>query len=99
LSPLSLSADSLRTEAFRQGLRKLGYIEGQNITIEYRFEDRYAEGKRERASDLAADLVRLHVDVIVVGGETLIHAARNATSTIPIVIAYAVDPVAFGFVA
>ena len=70
-----------RTEAFRLALRELGYIEGQNIAIEYR----YAEGKRGRQPELAADLVRLKVDIIVVaGGDTVIRAAMNATKTIPI---------------
>ena len=78
-----------------QGLRKLGYIEGQNITIEYR----YAEGKFERLPVLAAELVRLKVDVIVTGGSTATRAAKEATSTIPIVMTQDNDPVASGFVA
>jgi putative ABC transport system substrate-binding protein len=69
--------------AFRQGLRELGYIEGQNLPIEYR----YSEGKPDRAPELAAELVRLKVDVIVVaGGDRWIRAARNATKTIPVIM-------------
>src|SRR5216683_7739275 len=81
-------------EAFRQGLRDLGYVEGQNLVIEYR----YAEGREERLPDLAAELVRLKVDVIVAGGPA-IRAAQHATSTIPIVMAVSGDPVAQGYVA
>jgi len=77
------SSESLRVEAIRQRLRELGYIEGQNIAIEYR----YAEGKRDRFSALAAELVRLEVDIIVVsGGDVGTRAAMNATRTIPIVM-------------
>jgi putative ABC transport system substrate-binding protein len=82
-------------EAFRQGLRALGYIEGQNLVIEFR----YAEGKAERLPDLAAELVRLQVEVIVAGGAPAIRAAQNATRTIPIVMAGTSDPVAQGFIA
>jgi putative tryptophan/tyrosine transport system substrate-binding protein len=82
-------------EAFRQGLRELGYIEGKNIAIEYR----HAEGKDDRIPDLAAELVRLKVDIIVVGGGTATSAAKKATSTIPIVITSASDPVGAGLVA
>lgn len=78
-----------------QGLRKLGYIDGQNITIEYR----YAQGKFERLPVLAAELVRLNVDVIVTGGSTATRAAKEATRTIPIVMTNDNDPVASGFVA
>lgn len=84
-----------RTEAFRQGLRDLGYIEGKSIVIEYRS----AEGKFERAPALAAELVRLKVDVIVSGGSILTRAAKQATATIPIVMAQDIDPVGNGFVA
>ena len=77
------SSESLRVEAIRQRLRELGYIEGQNIVIEYR----YAEGKRDRFSALAAELVRLEVDIFVVsGGDVGTRAAMNATRTIPIVM-------------
>jgi putative tryptophan/tyrosine transport system substrate-binding protein len=82
-------------EAFRQGLRDLGYVEGRNILIE----SRYAEGQEDRLTTLAAELVRLPVDVLVAAGTTAIQAAQHATSTIPIVMAVAVDPVAQGFVA
>jgi len=82
-------------EAFRQGLRELGYVEGQNITIEYR----YAEGKFERLPDLVGELVRLNVDVIVAGGSQAISAAKQSTTTIPIVMAVTADPVGSGFVA
>ena len=79
-------------EAFQQELRKLGWIEGKNIAIEYRF----SELKAERLSELAADLVRLNVDLIVVTGERHRRAAKNATTTIPIVMANAGDPVGAG---
>jgi putative ABC transport system substrate-binding protein len=81
-------------EAFRQGLRDLNYVEGKNIVIEYR----WAEGKNERLPDLAADLVRLGVDVIVSGGNAATHAAKSATKTIPIVMQSG-DPVGTGLVA
>jgi ABC-type uncharacterized transport system substrate-binding protein len=84
-----------RTDAFRQGMRELGYVEGKNIVIECR----YAEGKRDRLPSLAAELVRLKVDVIVTGGGNATRAAKKATSTIPIVMAQSTDPVAEGFVA
>ena len=91
--PVSTSA---RSEAIRLALRELGYIEKQNIAIEYR----YAEGKRDRLPELVAELVRLKVDLIVaVGGYNVIQAAMNATKTIPIVMAgYGLDPVEAGFV-
>ncbi len=82
-------------DAFRQGLRELGYVEGQSIAIEYR----WAEWKYERLPDLAAELVRLKVDVIVTGIVPAIQAAKQATRTIPIVMAVVVDPVATGLVA
>jgi len=81
---------------FRQGLRELGWLEGQNLVIEYRF----AEGRAERFSDLAAELVRLQMDVIVTAsGEPAILAAKRATTTIPIVMAVSADPVGTGLVA
>jgi putative ABC transport system substrate-binding protein len=88
--------DSERAEAVRLGLRERGYIEGQNLAIEYR----YAEGKRELFRALAAELVRLKVDVIIVSGaDTLIRAAMNATKTIPIVLmGQGLDPVEAGFI-
>ena len=79
----------------RQGLRALGYVEGQNLVIE----ERFAEGKVERLSDLATELVRRKVDVIVAAGTAAIRAAQQATSTIPIVMASVGDPVVNGFVA
>jgi putative ABC transport system substrate-binding protein len=82
-------------EAFRQGLRDLGYVEGQNITIEYR----WAEGRVERFSDFAVELVGLKVDVIVATSSPLALAAKNATRTIAIVFATAADPVGSGLVA
>ncbi|MGH7766258.1 MAG: ABC transporter substrate-binding protein, partial [Candidatus Binatia bacterium] len=96
LSPSDPSTESVRAEPIRLALRELGYIDGQNIAIEYR----YAEGKLDRFPELAAELVRLKVDVIVAsGGSRLILAAKNATKTIPIVmISSGVDPVELGFV-
>ena len=90
------ASDSARADAVRLGLRELGYIEGQNIAIEYR----YAEGKIDRLPELAAELVHVKVDVIVVaGGDVLIRAAKSATKTIPIVLTGAgADPVEAGFV-
>jgi putative ABC transport system substrate-binding protein len=82
-------------EAFRQELSKLGWIEGKNITIEYRF----AEQKNERLPELAADLVRLKVDLIVVSGPPAALAAKSATTTIPIVMTNASDPVGAGLIA
>ena len=84
-----------RVEAFRQGLRELGYVEGKNIVIEWRS----AEGKAERLPALAAELVRLKVDVIVTAGPGSTRAAKEATPTIPIVIGQDTDPVGNGFVA
>jgi ABC-type uncharacterized transport system substrate-binding protein len=95
LSVLSPSSDSARIEAFRKGLAELGYIEGQNIAIEAR----YTEGKLDRLPDLAAELVRLNVDVIVAGGSTAIRATKNAAKLIPIVMAHGSDPVELGYVA
>jgi putative ABC transport system substrate-binding protein len=95
LSSLSPSSESTRSEGIRLALRELGYIEGQNIAIEYR----YAEGKLNRYPEVAADLVRLKVDIIVVaGGSGVIRAARNATNTIPIVMTGAGDVVEAGLV-
>src|SRR5215470_4226109 len=77
---LSSTREVGQVEAFRQGLRELGYVEGRNIVIEYR----YAEGVEERLPNLAADLVQLNVDVIFVTGTTATQAAKRATKTIPI---------------
>ena len=93
LAASRIAADS--RAAINQGLRKLGYVEGQNITIEYR----YAEGKFERLPVLAGELVLLKVDVILTAGSTATRAAKEATSTIPIVMLQDNDPVASGFVA
>lgn len=82
-------------EAFLQGLRDLGYVEGRNIAIEYR----WAEGKLDPLSDLAAELVRLKVEVIVTSSTPAVQAAKKATSTIPIVMAAVGDPVVTGLVA
>ena len=95
LTGSSPSAESARIEAFGQGLRELGYVEGKNIVIEYR----YAEGKLDRMTELAADLVRLNVEVIVTGGPLVTRAAKEATTTIPIVMTQDADPVGSGFVA
>jgi putative tryptophan/tyrosine transport system substrate-binding protein len=96
LSGFDQATDSTRAEAIRLALRELGYIEKQNIAIEYR----YAEGKLDRAPELAAELVRLKVDVIVVqGGAPWIQATKNATKTIPIVMmSGGSDPVKEGLV-
>jgi putative ABC transport system substrate-binding protein len=95
LIPGSASGFVSRIEAFRHGLRDLGYVEGQNIAIEYRF----ADGQAARIPALAADLVRLPVDAIVVDGILTIRAAHHATTTIPIVMAVIGDPVGAGLVA
>src|ERR1051325_2088028 len=81
-------------DAFRQGLRELGYIEGKNVFVEYR----WAEGKNERLAELAAELVRLKVDVIIAAGPGPILAAKQATKTIPIVMPVVINPVGSGLV-
>jgi putative ABC transport system substrate-binding protein len=81
-------------EAFRQGLRELGWVEGQNIVIDYR----RVEGRLDRLPDLAAELVRLKVDIIVTAGTTGVAAAKNATATIPIVMIAVSDPVRTGLI-
>ncbi len=91
----SPSAIVPRMDAFRQGLRELGYVEGKNIVIERR----HAEGKFDQLPALAAELVGLKVDVIVTSGPTATRPAKNATSTIPIVMTFDDDPVGSGFVA
>jgi putative tryptophan/tyrosine transport system substrate-binding protein len=95
LDPSTASGSVVLVEAFRQELSKLGWIEGKTITIEYRF----AEQKNERLSGLAADLVRLKVDLIVASGGTTPLAAKKATSTIPIVMTNSTDAVGEGLVA
>jgi putative tryptophan/tyrosine transport system substrate-binding protein len=95
LVPGSPSSYADRIAGLRQGLRELGYVEGQNIIIEYR----YAEGKSDRLPVLASELVRLKVDVIVTGTTPAIQAVKKTTSTIPIVMAEVADPIAVGLVA
>ena len=95
LSSLAQAAISARTEAFRQGLKEHGYIEGKNVVIEYR----YADGKVDRLPALAAELVRLKVDVIVSGGPAVNRSAKEATATIPIVLGFDNDPVGNGYAA
>ena len=96
LSPQGQSRESVRAEAIRLALRDRGYIEGQNIAIEYRF----AEGNLDRLPELAAELVRLKVDIIVAaGGYVAIRAAKNATASIPIImVGGGIDPVVAGLV-
>ena len=88
------SAESKHLEVFQQRLRELGYVEGQNLVIEYR----WAEGKPDRLAELAADLVRLRVDVLAAVGNPSIVALKRATQTIPIVMVVAGDPVGAGLV-
>ena len=95
LGATSASGLANRVEALRAGLRDLGYVEGKNIVIEYR----WAEAKYERLPGLAAELVQLKVDVIVAGGTPAIQAAQQATTTIPIVMGTSADPVGTGFIA
>ncbi len=95
LSATSPATISARTEAFRQGLRELGYVEEKNIVIEFR----YAEGKVDRLPALAAELVRLKVDAILTAGPTVTRPVKEATSTIPIVMTFDDDPVGSGFAA
>ena len=96
LSSFDPATESARAEGIRLALRELGYVEGQNIAIEYR----YADGKTERFPELAAELVRLKVDIIVIpGGNAPTRAAKNATKTIPIVMmGISADPVELGLV-
>jgi ABC-type uncharacterized transport system substrate-binding protein len=94
LDPSTPSGMAVMVDAFRQELSKLGWIEGKNIAIEYRF----AELKAERLPELAADLVRLNVDLIVTVGDPA-RAANSATTTIPIVMINTPDPVGLGLVA
>ena len=95
MDPGTASGIAVLLDVFRQELSKLGWIEGKNIAIEYRF----AEQKLERLPELAAELVRLKVDLIVVSGTPPAVAAKKATTTIPIVMANAGDPVGAGLVA
>jgi putative tryptophan/tyrosine transport system substrate-binding protein len=86
--------DRDRLAVFREGLRELGYVEAKNILIEYRF----ADGKLDRLPELAAGLARLNVNIIVTAGNEAVQSAKNATQTIPIVMAFSGDPVGAGFV-
>jgi putative ABC transport system substrate-binding protein len=95
LGGASASANASRIEAFRQGLRELGYVEGKSIVIEHR----WADGQLDRLPALAAELMRLKVGIIVSAGPTVTRAAKDATVTIPIVMAHDPDPVGNGFVA
>jgi putative ABC transport system substrate-binding protein len=95
LTPGTLSSTAARTEAFRQGLRDLGYVDGKNIVIE----SRYADGKFDRLPALVAELLRLKVEVVVTGGSASTRAAQETTSTIPIVMTQDPDPIGSGFVA
>ena len=92
---VSLSANTARHEAFRQGLRELHYVEGKNIVIDWRS----ADGKIERFPALAAEMVRLKLDVIVTSGPTATRAVKEATNTIPIVMTNDPDPVGDGIIA
>ena len=94
LAPSNASGSAAVVDVFRQELRKLGWVEGKNISIEYRF----AEGRSERLSELAAELARLKVDLIVTTGDGPTLAAKKATTIIPIVMTTSSDPVAQGFV-
>src|SRR5215471_9489000 len=91
---LAASGSKLTFAAFREGLRELGYVEGQNVA----FELRSAEGKVEHLPDLAAELVRLKVDIILASSNQSVEAAQKATTSIPIVMTGTTDPVASGFV-
>ena len=95
LSPFTANDTAVWHRAFQQGLRDLGWFDGKNISIEYR----YADGRDDRLPDLAADLVRLKVDIIVAAVTADVSAAKNATKTIPIVMQSAGDPVALGLIA
>ena len=95
LSVASGAANAARNDAFRQGLRELGYVEGKNILVEWR----HAEGKLDRLPKLVADLVHLNVAIIVSSGSVVTRPAREATKTIPIVMTQDPDPIGNGFVA
>ena len=95
LNASSSSMNAARDQAFRQGLRELGYVDGKNIIVEWR----YGERKSDRLPALAAELVHLKVDAIVTGGPTTTRAAKEATSRIPIIMTQDTDPVGNGFVA
>jgi len=94
LSGLTAAADTANIEGFRQGLRALGYDEGRNVLIEAR----YAEGNTERLSGLAAEIARLNVDLIVTATSPAVRAAQQAAPTVPVVMAFAGDPVGDGLI-
>lgn len=94
VSPLAASPEPSTVRAFRDGMRELGYVDGKNVVLE----TRYAEGRPERFSELLADLIRRKVDVLVVGSSQGVVAAKKATSTVPIVFAGIIDPIASGLV-
>jgi putative ABC transport system substrate-binding protein len=94
LSNGSSTAVSSQDEAFRRSLRELGWIDGQNVTIEYR----WAEGNADRLAELVAELVRAKADVIVLSGNPAMRAAQKSTRTIPVVFVVLTDPVSLGFV-
>jgi ABC-type uncharacterized transport system substrate-binding protein len=95
LAATSVATIPGRREAFRQGLRELGYVEGKNLIVEYR----YAEGQLDHVPALASELVRLKVDIIVSGGSAVTRPVKETTTTVPIVMAQDTDPVGNGFVA
>lgn len=95
LSALGAGAMATRTDAFRAGMRELGYVEGKNILIDFR----YADGDAQRLTQMADEMVQQKMDVIVTSGPTTTPAARKATSSIPIVMGYDIDPVGAGHVA
>ena len=95
LSAASAASQVTHLKALWQGLRELGYSEGKNIVIE----ERYADERRDRLSEFATELLRLKVDIIITGGPTVTRVVKEATSKIPIVMAYDIDPVGNGFVA
>jgi putative ABC transport system substrate-binding protein len=95
LSAVTPGRSAPRDDRLRQGLRELGYVEGQNITIEWR----YAAGRAERFAEIAAEFARLNVDVILAANNPAVAAALKATKAIPIVMVFGLDPVGLGFVA
>ena len=95
LNASSATSAASRVDAFRRGLRELGYVEGKNIVVEYRF----AEGNLDRLQQFTTEIVQLNVDVIVSGGPTVTRPAKKATSTIPIVMGFDDDPVGTGVIA
>jgi len=94
LAPGAPEASKDLIDALRDGLQELGYVDGRNVNVEWR----WAHGKTERLPELAAELVRFKVDVVVARNNDSVRAAQRATKTIPIVMVFATDPVALGFV-